>query len=76
MFYLRCLLTHGARAVLLAAQRRSRDARPMTRLHEWAVNVRERRGHNTATIAVANKLGRIVWAVWHNDVPFAVPANL
>ena len=69
--YLRCLLTHGARAVLLAAQRRRRDAGPMTRLHEWALTVHDRCGHNKATIAVANKLGRIVWAVWHNDVPFA-----
>jgi hypothetical protein len=37
------------------------------------VTVRNRRGHNKATIAVANKLGRIVWAVWQKDVPFAVP---
>ena len=74
--YLRCLLTHGARAVLVAAQRRRREAQPLTRLHEWAVTVRERRGHNKATIAVANKLGRIVWAVWHKDVPFALPAHV
>jgi len=74
--YLRCLLTHGARAVLLSAQRRRRDAQPMTRLHEWAVQVQERRGHNKATVAVANKLGRMVWAVWHKDVPFAIPASL
>jgi transposase len=39
---------------------------------EAALTVRERRGHNKATIAVANKLGRIVWAVWTKDVPFAV----
>ena len=43
----------------------------MTRLHEWAATIHDRRGHNKATIAVANKLGRIVWAVWHKDVPFA-----
>lgn len=73
--YLRCLLTHGARAVLVTAQRRRRAAQPLTRLHHWAATVRDRRGHNTATIAVANKLGRIVWAVWQRDVPFvAVPA--
>jgi hypothetical protein len=35
--------------------------------------VRDRRGHNKATIAVANKLGRIVWAVWCKDVPCALP---
>lgn len=71
--YLRCLLTHGARAVLIAAQRRRRDAQRLTRLHHWALAVRDRRGHNKATLAVANKLGRTVWAVWHHDVPFAVP---
>jgi transposase len=69
--YLRCLLTHGARAVLVTAQRQRRDVKPLTRLHEWAIAVRDRRGHNKATIAVANKLGRIVWAVWHKDLPFA-----
>ena len=72
--YLRCLLTHGARAVLVAAHRRRRDAQPLTQLHQWAVAVQARRGHNNATIAVANKLGRIVWAVWHKAVPFAAPA--
>jgi transposase len=71
--YLRCLLTHGARAVLIAARRRRRDAQPLTRLHQWAATIQDRRGHNKATIAVANKLGRIVWAVWHKDVPFALP---
>jgi transposase len=69
--YLRCLLTHGARAVLHAAHRRTTAAQPLTRLQQWALNLQERRGHNKATIAVANKLGRVVWAVWHRDLPFA-----
>lgn len=68
--YLRCLLTHGARAVLLAAHRRRAAQEPLTRLHQWALMVHGRRGHNKATIAVANKLGRIVWAVWAHDVAF------
>jgi transposase len=68
--YLRCLLTHGARAVLHAAHRRTKAHEPVTRLHEWALTVQARRGHNKATIAVANKLGRIVWAVWTRDVEF------
>jgi transposase len=59
--------------VLVTAQRRHALAQPLTPLHQWAVTVRNRRGHNKATIAVANKLGRIVWAVWQKDVPFAVP---
>jgi transposase len=71
--YLRCLLTHGARAVVRMAQRRVAIGQPLTPLHRWAVRVQDRRGHNKATIAVANKLGRIVWAVWHKEVPYAVP---
>jgi transposase len=69
--YLRCLLTHGARAVLRAAHHRVTTKEPLTRLHQWALTVQTRRGHNKAAIAVANKLGRIVWTVWHYDVPFA-----
>jgi transposase len=69
--YLRCLLTHGARAVLHAAHRQAARAHPVTRLQQWALSVEQRRGHNKATIAVANKLGRVVWAVWHRDLSFA-----
>jgi transposase len=69
--YLRCLLTHGARAVLLSAQRTSR-ATPhrLTRLQAWAVATAARRGHNKAAIAVANKLARIIWVVWHKELDF------
>jgi hypothetical protein len=66
--HLRTVLTE-----LLAAQRRRAAAPPLTRLHHWALTVRDRRGHNKATMAVANELGRPVWAVWHQDGPFAVP---
>jgi transposase len=70
--YLRCLLIHGARSVIVAAQRTAR-ARPeqLTRLQQWAIALVQRRGHNTATVALANKLARILWAVWHGDVDFA-----
>ena len=71
--YLRCLLTHGARAVLISAQRQRSRAQPLSRLHHWAVTLRDRRGHNKATIAVANKLGRLAWAVWAKDVPYTMP---
>jgi transposase len=72
--YLRNLLTHGARAVLLAARRANRT-RPLTHLHHWGVAVQARCGHNTAALAVANKLARIIWAVWTRDVEFrATPA--
>ncbi len=69
--YLRTLLTHGARAVLQAARRRVRAGHPVPRLQHWALSVNARRGGNKATIAVANKLARVVWAVWHHDVAYA-----
>ena len=69
--YLRCLLTHGSRAVLLAAQRTVRTTpQRATRLQQWAAATAARRGHNKAAIALANKLARIIWAVWHHDVDF------
>jgi transposase len=64
--YLRMLLTHGARAVLRAAH----VTKCPTRLHAWALAVQHRRNHNVAAIALANKLARIVWAVWRQERPF------
>lgn len=69
--YLRCLLTHGARAVLLAAHRATTRQRPPTRLQQWALAVQTRRGHNKATVAVANTLAGIVWAVGSRELPYA-----
>ncbi len=55
--YLRTLFIHGARAVLLhSAQKEDRFSR-------WAQAVLERRGHNRACVAVANKMARIAWVV-------------
>ena len=68
--YLRCLLTHGARAVLLTAQRTLHATRQGTRFQHWAVALAARRGHNKAAIAVANKLARMVWAVWRKERDF------
>jgi transposase len=69
--YLRMLLIHGARAVLWAAKRR----RASDRLRTWALNLQTLRGHNKAAIALANKLARVVWAVWKHDIDFReVPA--
>jgi len=62
--YLRCMLTHGARAALLTAKRQQRAGKRLTNLQAWVLAVDDRRGHNKATIAMANKLARIVWAVW------------
>jgi transposase len=65
--YLRCLLTHGARAVLRAAHLKASPSR----LHAWALEVERRRGHNIAAIALANKLTRIAWALWRQERSFA-----
>lgn len=74
--YLRCLLTHGARAVLLTAQRQVARRKPLSGLQSWAIRLALRKGHNKTTIAVANKLARIVWVVWARDVAFtATPAT-
>lgn len=71
--YLRMLLTHGARAVLWRAKAREHP----DRLRAWALRIERQRGHNKAAIALANKLARIVWAVWCRDSEFteyAAPA--
>jgi transposase len=70
--YIRMLLTHGARAVLWKAKsRKSPD-----RLRAWALRLEQTRGHNKAAIALANKLARIVWAVWRRDIEFTEQAPI
>lgn len=64
--YLRMLLTHGARSVLWKARSRENPGR----LRAWALRLERLRGHNKATIALANKIARIVWAVWRRDEEF------
>ena len=68
--YLRLLFTHAGRALLLAAARRRRAGQQLSRLHQWALRLRDRTHFNKAIVAVANKLARIVWAVWTRDVQF------
>lgn len=73
--YLRTLLIHGARSVLVNAQSRARVNRvPLTALQRWAVDLAGRRGHNKAATALANKLARIVWAVWRSETTFSATA--
>lgn len=65
--YLRTLLIHGARSVLIQARSRSQAARPLNRLQRWAVQLQQRVGHNKAAVGLANKLARICWAVWQHQ---------
>ena len=58
--YLRCLLIHGARAAVNAAAKKEDN------LSRWINHVRARRGIHKATVALANKLARIGWAMLYN----------
>lgn len=55
--YLRSLLVHGARSVVIQA------ARKEDRLSQWINHIRATRGYNKATVALANKMARMGWAV-------------
>jgi transposase len=68
--YLRTLLVHGARAALQAAKRASQAGRELDRLRAWALETERRCGMNKATVALANKLARIIWAVWRHERAF------
>lgn len=70
--YLRTLLVHGGRSVLRAANAKGGT----DRLRAWGLHVAERRGHNRATVALANKLARIVWSVWTRQESFQQRSNV
>jgi transposase len=63
--YLRTLLIHGARSVLLHARKTQPD-----RLRLWAHKLDKTHVHNKAAVAVANKMARILWAVWSRQTPY------
>jgi len=55
--YLRSLLVHGARSVVIQAGKKD------DRLSRWINKIRAKRGFNRAVVALANKMARIGWAV-------------
>lgn len=55
--YVRKLLVHGARAVVKTCENKT-DKRS-----EWIADKKQRCGYNKASVAVANKNARIIWAV-------------
>src|SRR6185312_298298 len=59
--YLRMLLIHGARTALPGL------AKSDTPLGRWLKALLERTHRNVATVALANKLARIAWAVLAHD---------
>jgi transposase len=68
--YLRMLLTHGARAVLYAANLATRMQRPIDPLRRWALQIQQGSNHNKAVCALANKLARICYAVLRDHEPY------
>ncbi|HEY0720622.1 MAG TPA: IS110 family transposase [Gammaproteobacteria bacterium] len=62
--YLRSLLIHGARSVVLHAQAKE------DKLSRWINHLRERRGVNKTSVALANKLARMGWALLRNETEY------
>lgn len=58
--YLRTLLIHGARSVLM----RCKES------HAWAEEMKKRRPLNVVIVAMANKMARTIWAVLAHDRPY------
>jgi len=55
--YLRCLLIHGARSVVLHAKQREDG------LSRWVTALAKRRHPNVAAVALANKTARMAWVL-------------
>ena len=66
--HLRALLVHGARSVVRTAPGKREG------INAWVNELRERRGFNRATVAVANKTARIIWAVLRSGEPYRAAA--
>ena len=66
--YLRSLLVHGARSVVRLAARKG------DRLSRWITKLKATRGVNKATVALANKMARIGWAILRHHCVYRVPA--
>ncbi|WP_184036717.1 transposase [Paraburkholderia sp. Cpub6] len=58
--YLRTLLIHGARSVLINAKEPG----------AWVEQLKKRRHPNVVIVALANRMARTIWAVLANDRPF------
>lgn len=65
--YLRTLLIHAGRALLVKARRTDN---PEDGLLVWAKTLLRRMPWNRAAVALANKLARIVWAVLASNQPY------
>jgi transposase len=68
--YLRRMLIHGARAALPSL------AKGKTLMGEWLRGLLSRAHPNTAVVALAAKMARIIWAVLRSGRPFDPKATL
>lgn len=57
--YIRGLLIHGARSLLVHQRKKSDRANRM----QWLIRKADERGDNKAVVAMANKQARIIWSV-------------
>ncbi len=62
--YVRSLLISGARSVVRAAIKKSDNK------SRWINELQKRRGYNIATVAVANKTARTIWAILKNNINY------
>lgn len=59
--YLRTLLTHGARSVIIGSKQKPGHE------HSWIGQLLKRKHHNVAVCALANHNARVVWALLKHD---------
>ena len=62
--YLRTILIHGARSVIIHAKHRD------DRLSLWVTELAKRSHTNVAAVALANKTVRMAWAMMRNDTDY------
>jgi transposase len=70
----RCLVL-AARVRLIGIQRRSKNpdgsyCTPLTYREQWALDLCENKGFGRAAVALANRMGRIVWAILSKGVRY------
>jgi len=66
--YVRKLLIHGARSVLLTIEKSTKEDQKT----RWLKQLLERRGYNRACVALANKNARVIWKLLATDEVYRV----
>jgi len=63
--YLRTLMVHCARSALQQAHRQyAKDPGQVSSLQHWVLQLETSRPRNVTTVALANKMARLVWVIW------------